>query len=112
MIQQVKKLAANLNTKSLRDFRGLVDAEVNIVCARTIKVATAQHILRKWTEVGDAGNRVDIRAVKAGAEVKVVEGVRSAAGVRPGGTGFRMGGCLDRAHTSRERTRAIKQRKW
>src|ERR1051325_5454498 len=112
MIQQVKELAAKLNTNSFGEFRSLVDAEVNVVCAGTIKVTTAQHVLRKWTKVGDAGDRIDIRAVKTGAEVKVIESVRGAAGVRPAGTGFRMRGCLDRAHASRERIRAIKKRKW
>lgn len=112
VIQQIKEFSANLQTKSLSDFCSLINAEVDGISAGAIKVATAQHILRKWTEVGDSGDRVDVRAVKAGTEVKVVEGVRSAAGVRPGGTGFRMEGCLDRPHASREGVCAIEQGEW
>src|SRR5260370_7520977 len=107
MIQQIEKFATKLQTESLVDSCSLVNAKVDGISARTIEVATGQHAFWKWTEVGDPDNRVDIRAVKAGAEVKIVEGIRGAAWVWPRGSSFRIGGCLDRAHASREGVRAI-----
>src|SRR5260370_14174974 len=112
MIEKIERFGTKLQTESLVDFRSLVNAKVDGISTRTIEVATGQHVFWKWTEVGDPDNRVDIRAVKAGAEVKIVEGIRGAAGVRLGGPSFRMMGCLDRPHASREGVRAIKQRKW
>ena len=112
VIQKVKKLATNLQAKSLREFCSLIDAEVDGISAGAIEVATRQHVLRKWTKVGDAGDRVDIRAVKPGAEVKVVKGVRSAAGIRYGRSRFRMGRCLDCAHASCQGICAIVKGKW
>src|ERR1700756_1546607 len=101
VIQQIKEFSSNLKTKSLVDFCGFINAEVDGISAGAIEVAARQHILRKRTEVRNAGDRVYIRAIKAGTEVKVVESVRRATGIRYGRSCFRMGRCLDRAHTSR-----------
>lgn len=112
MIQEVKELAPNLQTESLVDFCRLIDAEVNGISTGAIEVSARQHILRKWAEVRDAGDRVDIGTVEAGTKIKVVESVRGAAGVWYGRSSFRMGGCLDRAHAGRKGVCAIEKGKW
>ncbi len=112
MVQHVEKLTSKLETNALGDFRGLVYAEVNIICARTIKIATGQHITRERTEIGDTRDGVHVAAVKvAGRKGKVIEKICCPAGVHLCGASPPQCGGLERSRTSGERVRAIEHGK-